>query len=226
MNSTTTNKIDIGSRNSPLARAQVLEVLQELQYHHPKITFECIFAETVGDRDRQTSLRTLGKTDFFTREIDELLLLKKCRLVVHSAKDLPDPIPTGITMVALTRGVDPSDSLVLREGEQLAQLRPGALIATSSERREKAVKKLRHDLAFIDIRGTIGERLEMLDSGQADGVVIAEAALIRLGLTHRNRIHLSAKTVSHQGQLAVMAREDDKEMVNLLSCIDTRSDKK
>src|SRR5262249_52760384 len=149
----------------------------------------------------------------------EMLLEGRCRIAIHSAKDLPDPLPRGITMVALTEGLDPTDVLVLKEGQSLSSLPFGAIIATSSERREKAVKQLRPDFRFIDLRGTIAERLMQLDQGLANGVVVAEAALIRLGLTHLNRVKLPGFSASLQGQLAVTARTGDEEMRRLFHYI-------
>ena len=84
---------------------------------------------------------------------------------------------------------------------------------------------MRPDLRFIDLRGTIGQRLSKLEKGEADGVVVAEAALIRLGLTHLNRVRIPGETAQFQGQLAVVCREDDKEMRELFACIDSRGKK-
>lgn len=214
--------ITVGSRTSPLARAQVNEVLAELQQFHPNVQFDVIHTPTKGDLDQTTSLRTLGKTDFFTKEIDDWVLQKHCRIGIHSAKDLPDPIPAGLQIICLTEGQDSSDSLVLRPGETIYTLPTQARIATSSPRREECVKQLRSDLSFIDLRGTVDQRLNKLHIGEADGIVVAEAALIRLGLTHLNRIRLPGDTVEGQGQLAVLARQDDKEMADLFSCLDVR----
>lgn len=214
--------IQVGTRNSPLALEQCREVLDEMRRDHPDLDFDLIETETTGDLDRATSLRALDKCDFFTKEIDAMLLEEKCRIAIHSAKDLPEPLPEGIHIVALTRGVDSSDSLVLQEGTTLASLPQGACIATSSERREEAVRQLRPDLTFCDIRGTIAERLTKLESGEIAGVVIAEAALIRLKLTHLNRVRLPGETAALQGRLAILAREDDTEMEALFSCIDSR----
>lgn len=215
-------KILVGARQSPLSQVQVTEVLNELRLHHPKIVFEPIFIKTTGDQDLKTSLRTLGKTDFFTKEIDDLLLSKKCRIAIHSGKDLPDPLPQGLALIAVTKGLDPSDSLVLRPSDTVASLKHGAIIATSSERREVAVKALRADFKFIDLRGTIGQRLAKLERFEADGVVVAEAALIRLNLTHLNRIKLAGETVPMQGQLAIVAQKNDLEMSQLFKCLDSR----
>lgn len=214
----------VGARASPLSKAQVIEVERALKEHYPQLSFCPIYLESTGDKDQKTSLRTLGKTDFFTREIDQLLLQKRCRIAIHSAKDLPQPIPKGLTIVALTKGVDPSDVLVMRPGFTLNSLPKNARIATSSERREAAVKELRADadFRFLDLRGTIGERLKKLEFDEADGVVVAEAALIRLGLTHLNRITIPDCTTPYQGQLAVLAREDDAEIFTLFEKLDMR----
>jgi len=203
-----------GSRASPLARAQVDEVQKQLS-----VPLQPVWVETKGDRDQLTSLRSLGKTDFFTYELDQMLLEKKIRIAIHSAKDLPDPLPEGLCLVGVTAGVDPRDSLVLRSNETLESLPLGAKIATSSERREEAVKKLRSDFCFIDLRGQIAERLSKLDTKEADGVVVAEAALIRLQLTHLNRVILEGETTPLQGKLAIVARSDDFEMRDLFAAL-------
>lgn len=145
----------------------------------------------------------MGKCDFFTRELDEALLAGTLDAAIHSAKDLPDPLPSGLAVVAVTRGVDGRDALVYNE-----ELQPGALIATSSARREEAVRTLFPQARFCDLRGTIGERLALLDRGEVQGVVIAEAALIRLKL-HRKRVYLPGETAPLQGRLAIVARRGD-----------------
>ena len=212
-------RLKVGARTSPLSQAQVQEVLEELQGYYPQITFDPQFVVSTGDKDLTTSLRTLDKTDFFTKEIDQMVLKGECDLAIHSAKDLPDPLPEGLALAALTRGVDPADVLVMRPGETLDSLPSGAIIATSSERREQAVQRMRPDLAFTDIRGTIAQRLSRLDDGSADGVVVAEAALIRLGLTSLNRIRIPGETAAHQGQLAIVVRSDNAFLMNLFRCL-------
>lgn len=214
--------LTVASRGSPLAKAQVIEVQREINLHYPNLTFDCIFVNTMGDKDQETSLRTMDKTDFFTKEIDALLLSGDCRVAIHSAKDLPDPLPDGLTLAAITKGIDPSDALVLKPGLTLKTLSPKPIIATSSERREEAVRKAIPNATFIDIRGTIEQRLLKLQMGEADGVVVAEAALIRLGLTHLNRIKLPGPTAENQGRLAVVVRIDDIDMQILFSSIDSR----
>lgn len=211
--------ITIAARHSPLSKVQVDEILNAIRAFRPEINFTPTFVQTTGDLDQSTSLRTLDKTDFFTKEIDQLILNKNCRIGIHSAKDLPDPLPKHLKCIALTRGLDPSDVLVLRNGENFDDLPANAIIATSSFRREEMVKELRQDLKFVDIRGTIHKRLEALDSHEVDGVVIAEAALIRLNLTHLNRIKLPGPTALNQGRLAIVARDNDVEMESLFAPI-------
>lgn len=215
-------RISVGARDSKLSQAQVDEVLHALRRIHPEVDFEPMWQKTIGDKDLKTSLRELDKTDFFTKEIDDMLLEKKCRIGIHSAKDLPDPLVRGLSIVAITQGIDPSDALVLRDQERLETLPEGAIIGSSSVRRDEMIKCLRSDLKCVDIRGTIERRLYLLDRSDFDGVVIAEAALIRLNLTHRNRIRLNGQTLPLQGRLAIVAREEDREMAELFSCLDSR----
>lgn len=204
--------IVIAARDSLLSQVQVKEVIAE---YNLTVPYKTQFLSTIGDRDQMTSLRPLEKTDFFTRDIDQLLLSRRADLAIHSAKDLPDPLPKGLELITLTTGVDPRDALVLRKNETLEALMPGALVATSSDRREEAVRSLREDLNFTDIRGPIHTRLLKLITGQVDAVVIAEAALIRLGLTHLTRIYLPGETTLHQGRLALVTQAGNQKIKKL-----------
>lgn len=214
-------KISVGARDSRLSQAQVWEVQKEIQQFNPSVKFYPSWVKTTGDKDLSTSLKSLDKTDFFTKEIDYMLLSGEIRIAVHSAKDLPHPLKEGLYLAALTKGLDPSDSLVLRENETLESLPEGALIGTSSLRREDVIKSLRADLKCVDIRGTIEKRLKTLDQKKVDGVIVADCALVRLKLL-RNRIKLPGETAPLQGQLAVVVREDDLEMRELFQLIDSR----
>lgn len=222
MPSSTKLMISVGARQSLLSQAQVKEVHKELKRIHKSVLFSCLFVETTGDKDQITSLRTMEKTDFFTRELDQLLLQEKCRIAIHSAKDLPELLAKGLKIAAITKGVDPSDVLVMRPGDTLETLPKNATIATSSVRREEIVKQLRPDFKFIDLRGPISKRLAKLDTGEADGIVVAEAALIRLRMKELNRFFLPGPVAPYQGQLAIVVREDDNEMIELFACLDVR----
>jgi hydroxymethylbilane synthase len=208
-------EIAVGARDSFLSRRQFEEVECDLKKFHPHICLRPIFIETTGDKDKKTSLRTLENSDFFTREIDYMQLKGECRIAIHSAKDLPNPLAKGLVLAALTHGLDPSDMLVMREGEN----QPAKVVATSSSRREKNILRLFPNVKCVDIRGNIQERLSKLYYREVDGVVVAEAALIRLGLTRLNRIKIPGETASLQGKLAIVALKDDTEMINLFSQI-------
>ncbi len=207
------------ARTSPLSRIQVAEVLHELQNFHPHIRFEPIWVSTTGDKDQKTSLMDLEKSNFFTKELDDMVIDRQCRIAIHSAKDLPSPLPKGLQIVAITKGLDPRDALVFRTPHTLDSLPSQAIIGTSSRRRQELISKRRSDLRFYDVRGAIHKRLQLLDEGIVDALLIAECALIRLGLTHLPREIFDDETVRHQGQLAVVARDDDFEMKQLFADI-------
>jgi hydroxymethylbilane synthase len=214
--------ISVGARDSLLSRKQVVEIAREIALFHPAITFEPYWIKTTGDFDQKTSLRTMEHSDFFTKEIDDMQLMGCFRLSIHSAKDLPCSLRSGLSIAALTKGQDPSDSLVLPERMTLKDLGASPRVATSSLRREAIITSLLPNARLVDIRGTIEKRLEKLASREIDALVVAEAALIRLELTFLNRMRLEGPVAKYQGQLAVVARSDDKEMFEIFSPIDTR----
>lgn len=214
--------IKVGARGSPLSKMQVEEVCVALAKNYKGVELDVSYVKTTGDVDQKTSLVDLEKSDFFTKEIDEMLLSKECRIAVHSAKDLPEPLPKGTVIAALTKGLDPSDVLVLRSGIELNSLPEDARIGVSSLRRKEAILNLIPKAHCIDIRGNIEKRLEQLDDEKYDGIILALAALIRLGLTHRNYIKVEGKLAPLQGKLAITCREEDAEMLSLFAPIDSR----
>jgi len=211
--------IHLAARPSRLSIAQVKEVIKELSKYHFDLDFEVHYFMSKGDIDKKRSLRELEKTDFFTDTIDKFILTKKKYVGIHSAKDLPDPLPKGLKVVAFTKGVDQRDSIVLNKGASFFSLKKNSVIATSSVRREEMIKQLRDDLKFADIRGAIEERLNILNQRKIDGIVIAEAAIKRLNLEHLNRFTLPFKTVKGQGQLAIVANENDDLMEKVFAQI-------
>lgn len=214
--------LHFASRNSPLARAQCEECFALLKAFYPTLTPYVTYVESHGDKDLSRSLRDMGQTDFFTREVDALVLEDACDIALHSAKDLPHPLSDRLSLIALTRSIDSTDSLVLRPGETLECLPPGARIATSSLRREEAVLKLSPNVTCIDVRGTIESRLALLEDGRADGVVVAHAALLRLKLQRLNYITLPGQTAALQGSLALIAKNTRPDLAQLVACIDMR----
>jgi len=215
------SSVKVGGRPSPLSVKQLEEVERAMAPYTSSL-LEKVLISTKGDVDKTSTLRSLEKTNFFTDSLDEALLSGEIDVAVHSAKDLADPLPDGLEIVALTEGVDPRDALVFHEGESFWTLPKAAIIATSSSRREELVKKLRDDFRFRDIRGTIQERLDFLKKGYADGVVIALAALIRLDLLHLPHMILEGESTPLQGKLAIVARKGDVEMKEFFHPLDTR----
>lgn len=219
--------LSVVARDSALSKVQVQEVLAELHKLHPEIKpniqFETCFLKTHGDLDLKTPLHLVENSDFFTREIDERQLNGSSRLAIHSAKDLPHPLRKGLIIACITKGVDPRDVLVLPNGHSPLQLRATARIGTSSKRRSDMIRALLPNALLVNIRGTIDRRLELLDSGQVDALIMAEAALIRLQQTHRTRIYLDGEVAPLQGQLAVVCCENDHEMLALFKPLDSRN---
>jgi len=188
------------------------------------LRFEVKTYDTSGDRDKITPISKIEGGDFFTDTIEKALLNGKIDVAIHSAKDLPDVIDE-LVVCALTKSIDPYDVLISKRNLKLDELPYGAKIGTSSLRRKEQLKKFRCDLQIVDIRGNIEERLGKLDRSDLDGIVIAAVGLIRLGLEHRitQRIPLEIlKPHPLQGALAVEVREDDIEMIDLFSELDTR----
>lgn len=210
-------KLKVGARGSALSKKQVEEVMGELG-----VEYEAVWIETRGDRDKTSSLGPMEKTDFFTREVDEQVLKGECDVGIHSAKDLPEPLPKGLKIFALTKGLASYDSLVMHQGQKFEKLKRGAVIGSSSKRRDRVVRGLKPDLKCIEVRGTIEERLEKLDRGEVDGLVVAEAALIRLGLKERNRIELPGPVAPLQGKLAIVGRDGDEKTEALFKKVDAR----
>lgn len=200
--------IKVAARRSALSQAQIQEVLSELRDVYKAVDFEITLVDTTGDIDQKTSLVNLDKTNFFTKEVDDLVLQGVCDVGIHSAKDLPDPLPEGLDVYAITKGVDPSDALVLRKGDTFHSLKIGAKVGTSSLRRMEMLKKCREDLIAVDIRGDIYKRLKLLEDQKVDALIMAEAALIRLDLVHLNRVFLEGEVAPLQGRLAIVGRSD------------------
>lgn len=212
------DRVVVVARDSPLSRAQVDEVYQEIKVHHPRIVFDPIWIKTTGDLDLTTSLLEKEKTDFFTKEVDEYLLSYKADIAIHSAKDLPENLPEGVSLICYTKGVDSSDVLVFREEDALSTLPLYAKVGTSSFRRIENLRALRSDLVPIDIRGTIGMRLDLLDQKKVDALIIAKAALIRLRLRRKTQ-ELPGPSAPLQGKLAIVARTDNRKMSDIFSCL-------
>ncbi|MDR1602364.1 MAG: uroporphyrinogen-III C-methyltransferase [Tannerella sp.] len=206
------------ARSSALSLAQVREVFSFL----PEMEYSLIAIESVGDRNKHIPLTDNVAADFFTRELDEMLLAGKADIAIHSAKDLPYPLPAGLELFALFAATDKTDSLVSRDGLTLAQLPAGARVGTSSAVRRSELLNLRSDLTVTDIRGTIEERIAQADSGCIDALIVATCALHRLNLHHRIAEILPFRTHDLQGHLAVAGRAGDTELKKRFAPFDVR----
>lgn len=213
----------IGTRKSPLALRQVQEIIETLRKFYPTLDFDIVGIDTYGDKDKITPISDMEGTDFFTREIDEALIKGEIDFAMHSAKDLPDEMPQGLVIAAVTKSIDPYDALVSKWDLKLDELKKGAKIGASSQRRKMQLKKYRNDFQLVDIRGNIEERLEKLDKDELDAIVVAACALLRLGLESRitQRIPFEILTPHPlQGSLAIEVRDNDykiKELVRPLA---------
>lgn len=217
--------LKIGSRPSPLAIKQVEEISSLL----PEILVKIIPIETRGDRDKTTHLSEMEGTNFFTHEIEKALISGHIDAAIHSAKDLESSLPDGLMIAAITHSISPFECLVSRGNIRLENLPFGAIIGTSSVKRKEAIIRFRSDLVVKDIRGDIDERLKQLDSGKFDALIIAHAALIRMGYEHRIAQIISEEIIKPhplQGALAIEVRQNNPELVKLLSDLDTRKAEK
>lgn len=213
--------ISIISRESPLAKVQVEEFIEQF----PNLKFSVNWIKSMGDVDLKSSLMSNSiAADFFTRELDGAVLNGEADIAVHSAKDLPWPLPQGLSVIALLKADDQSDSLVSGDGSTLADLPVGARLGTSSFSRKEQILALRPDLEIVSIRGNIGQRLEYIDRGEADAVIVATCALKRLGLADRISEILPIKTHDLQGNLAVVAKTSRTDLADLFEERDVRRD--
>ena len=213
--------LKIITRESPLALAQVEEALPVIRpCFAPGTTFDVHKLSTVGDRDLKTSLADPQLAqDFFTRELDQRILGGEADLAIHSAKDLPHPLPAGIALAALLPARDIRDALVVRAGLHRDQVR---VVGSSSPKRNAELARLFPAWELRPIRGTIGARLDQLNRGDYDAVVIAACALERLELADRIESYLPWDPTPNQGRLAITVREDRQDLIAALRRIDVR----
>ena len=221
-------KLLIGTRGSPLALWQANHVRALLIAAHglgeDAVALEPI--TTSGDRIRDKPLRDFGGKGLFTKEIDEAVLGNKVDLAVHSMKDLPNELPPGVSIAALLPRGDVRDAFISARGESLAALPPGAVVGSSSLRRQAQVKRLRPDLQTIDLRGNVETRLKKLEQGMVDATLLAIAGLERLGLTgHVTSVLPTDEMLPAvaQGAIGVSCRSDDAQTRELLQSLNDDS---
>lgn len=213
-------EIKVVSRNSNLSLKQVKEVFSSL----PSIKYTLTSLPSFGDKNKHISLMDNIDQDFFTRELDAIIIEGKADIAIHSAKDLPYPLPKDIELYSLFEAKDKTDSLISKNNLSLAQLPEGARVGTSSTTRKAELLKLRSDLAIVSIRGTIEERIAQVDSGFIDALIVASCALRRLELDNRIAEILPFKTHALQGNLAIIGHKNNTVLKDIFSPFDIRKD--
>jgi len=210
-----------GSRPSPLAIKQVNEIKSLL----PNIDIRAVVVHTKGDKDKITSLINQPDSDFFTFELEQALLKGQIDVAVHSAKDMEQNMPQGIAIAAMTSSISRLECLVSKNNFTLENLPKASRIGTSSQKRRDAILRFRPDLKIKDMRGNIGERLKQLDDNKFDAIVVAHAAMIRLGYQDRITQIIPEEIIEPhplQGRLAVQVLETRQDLLDIFRSIDER----
>jgi hydroxymethylbilane synthase len=222
----TASLLRIASRRSQLAMVQTEWVRDELRRAHPQLEISIEAMATQGDKILDVALAKIGDKGLFTKELEAQMLLDRADIAVHSLKDLPTNLPEGLMLGCVTEREDPADALVVHAKHQdksLATLPEGSVVGTSSLRR---LAQLRHhypQLVFKDVRGNVITRLEKLDAGEYDCLILAAAGLGRLGLG--NRIHelidpsISLHAVG-QGALGIECRLGDQGVLEQIKVLE------
>jgi hydroxymethylbilane synthase len=222
-----TAPLRLATRGSPLALAQTAAVVDRLAA--TGVVAVPVVVETEGDRRRDVALAELAGRGVFTKEVQAAVLDGRADVAVHSAKDLPPRVPDGLVLAAVPERGDPADALV---GAALAVLHPGATVATGAPRRRALLLAARPDLHVVGLRGNVATRLAALEGKEVDAIVVAVAALERLGLGARVAERLDpGRFVPQVGQgaialecaaagdaLGALAAIDDEEARRALTC--------
>lgn len=175
----------IGTRRSNLAVAQAMEVKNRLLGAFPELAqrqIELVTMDTTGDRIQNRSLTEIGGKGLFTREIEDALHAGAVDIAVHSMKDMPDVLPEGMAIECILEREDPRDAFLSSKARSLKELPHGAVLGTSSIRRQAQALKLRPDLKVVPFRGNVNMRLAKLEAGEVDAILLAVAGLKRLNM--------------------------------------------
>jgi hydroxymethylbilane synthase len=214
--------VRIGTRGSQLALWQARWVQASIERLRPELAVELVIIKTQGDKITDVPLAQVGGKGLFVKEIEEALLDGRVDLAVHSMKDMPAEIPTGLIIGAVPPRENPLDALITVGPGSLETLPKGARVGTSSLRRGAQIKHLRPDAVIVALRGNLDTRLRKLASSDLDAIVLAAAGLLRLGLADRIRAYLQPDQMLPavgQGALCIEAREQDPATRNLLSAL-------
>ncbi len=222
-----TTVLRIGTRGSPLALAQASETRARLMAAHglPQEAFAIEAMTTSGDRIQDRPLSEAGGKGLFTKEIEEALLDGRIDIAVHSSKDMPTVLPEGLVLSAFLPREDPRDAFIGKAAKSIMDLPQGATVGSSSLRRQALILRMRPDLKVITFRGNVQTRLRKLEEGVADGTILAEAGLKRLGLedvaTHLMPLD-DFPPAPGQGAICIESRAGDTRVEALLAAINDR----
>lgn len=221
MHNETESKIRIGTRGSKLALAQAYQTRDRLIAAHPltEDDFDIIIIKTTGDLITDKPLAEFGGKGLFTKEIEDALTASEIDLAVHSMKDMPTKLPEGLEISCLLPREDVRDAFISPKAARLTELAKGAVLGTSSLRRQAQAKSLRPDLQIITYRGNVDTRLRKLEEGVADATLLAYAGLRRLGLEERATSLIETDEMLPaiaQGAIGVETRIGDDRMMRYL----------
>ncbi len=220
------NPLRIASRRSQLAMVQTHWVRDALAQAHAGLAITIEAMATQGDKILDVALAKIGDKGLFTKELEAQMLVNQADIAVHSLKDLPTNLPEGLMLGCITEREDPADALVVHarhRDKSLATLPEGSVVGTSSLRR---LAQLRHhypQLEFKDVRGNVITRLEKLDTGAYDCLILAAAGLGRLGLGDRIHELIDPAICLHavgQGALGIECREGDTAVLNQIKVLE------
>ena len=215
-----THRIRIATRKSLLALWQAEYVKTELERHHPGIIVELIGFTTRGDKILDTPLAKVGGKGLFVKELENAMLDGDADIAVHSMKDVPMEFPEGLGLAVICPRENPTDAFVSNTYACLDDLPAGAVVGTSSLRRESQLHARRPDLIIRSLRGNVQTRLRKLDDGEFDAIILATAGLIRLELQQRIRVAMPAEEslpAGGQGAVGIECRLNDQRTRDLLA---------
>ena len=204
--------IVVGSRSSRLAVLQAKELMGQLRNAMPELELSLVKIKTQGDKDRKSPLIQIGGRGVFVKELEDALLGGEIDIAVHSLKDMPSQLAAGLEIAAVPVRRDPRDALVSGSRRTLAQLPPGARIGTGSQRRAVELQAFRPDLKICPLRGNVDTRVNKVRSGELDGIIVAAAALERMGWRDKATEYLPIEIfmpAACQGALGVEVRAGD-----------------
>lgn len=216
------DRIVIGTRGSALALWQAEKVAGLLKEAHPGLLVELEVIQTKGDKVLDLALSKIGDKGLFTKELENALFDRRADLAVHSLKDMQTLLPGGLALACITERAEPEDALVARTGMRLETLPEGARVATGSLRRRAQLLAMRPDLQIEEVRGNVGTRLERYREHGWDGMILARAGLVRLGLEREIAEVIPPDVMIPavgQGALGIETRADDLETIELLGAI-------